>query len=67
MKSSQLSEELRLTGPGAHGLVNWLTGLYFFKEDGETTDIATLGSGLGSVMGPARTETTSHAAFGQIG
>ena len=67
MKSSQLSEELRLTGPGAHGLVNWLTGLYFFKEDGETTDIATLGSGLGSVMGPARTETTSYAAFGQVG
>ena len=67
MKSSQLSEELRLTGPGAHGLVNWLTGLYFFKEDGETTDIATLGFGLGNVMGPARTETTSYAAFGQVG
>jgi len=67
MKSSQLSEEVRLTGPGAHGVVNWLTGLYLFKEDGETTDIATLGSGLGSVRGPARTETTSYAAFGQVG
>ena len=67
MKSSQLSEELRFTGPGAHGFVNWLSGLYFFKEDGTTTDIATLGSGLGSVKGPARTETTSYAAFGQLG
>jgi outer membrane receptor protein involved in Fe transport len=66
MKSSQLSEELRFTGPGADGILNWLAGFYFFKEDGKTTDIATLGSGLGSVVGPARTETTSYAAFGQV-
>lgn len=66
MESSQLSQEFRFTGPALNGRMNWLGGFYFFNEDGETTDIATLGSGLGAVVGPARTETTSYAGFGQV-
>ena len=67
MKSSQLSEELRLTGPGAHGLVNWLTGTLLLQ--GRRRDHGHRHARIRSRQrdGPARTETTSYAAFGQVG
>lgn len=42
VEQHQLSEELQLSGKTADARLNWLTGLYYFREDVTENDVASL-------------------------
>ncbi|MBL4802813.1 MAG: TonB-dependent receptor, partial [Emcibacter sp.] len=61
---SQLTQEFQLLGSAYDGRLNWITGLYYFEEDGTHVDVVEL---PGSVFNSGGSiDSTSKAAFGQV-
>ncbi len=61
----QLSQELQLSGVAAAERLNWLLGLYYFKEDGEE-HFYNFNSGSASSDGLIYLKTEDYAAFGEV-
>lgn len=59
----QFSEELQLTGKAFSNRLDYVAGLYYFKEDGFIHDFVTLGGGLFQVDGNNELGTKSYAAY----
>lgn len=66
----QFSQELRLSGALAGGFVNYVAGVSYAEEDGDSdlADIFTPGTGIASLVADRRvtTETKSKSAYAQI-
>ena len=62
----QFSEELQLTGSALDKRLNYVAGLYYFKEKGTLLDLVTFGEGMNQIDGPNYLETQNYAAYGQI-
>ncbi len=63
MAQEQVTQELQLIGQTAR--LRWITGAYYFYEDGGIHDLVPLGGGLLQVDGPNDIENQSFALFGQ--
>jgi iron complex outermembrane recepter protein len=63
MNQHQFSQELQLSANTSS--LEWLLGLYYFREAGGIHDLVPLGGGLLQVDGPNTLENKSSAAFGQ--
>lgn len=61
--SDQFSQELQLLGTSFDGKLDWITGLYYFDEDG--TNINLLEFTIANFQSGADFATTSKAAFAQ--
>jgi iron complex outermembrane receptor protein len=64
--SHQFSEELQLAGSNAASTVNYVAGLYYFKEGSshlQTVDIPDFGQ---TTDGDVKVDSESQAAFGQV-
>ena len=66
VKQEQLSQELQLTGKALDDKLNYVVGLYSFKETGDLRDFVTFSQGLLQVDGPGRVRTVNYAAYGQV-
>jgi len=64
LDQDQVTQELQLNG--ATDSIDWLAGLYYFREEGVNHDYVPLGGGLFQVYGLNFIENTSYAAFGQL-
>lgn len=66
----QFSQELRLSGALAGGFVNYVAGIAYAKEDGDSdlADILTPSTGIASLIADRRvtTETKSKSAYAQV-
>ncbi len=63
MDQEQLSQEFLLTGTSFDGALNWVTGLYYFHEEGGLIDYPVFGSGLVQIFGPNDFDNDAYAAF----
>lgn len=61
--SKQFSQELRLNG--ATDALDWVTGVYFYKDDKTYRKLDTLVTPARLTLAEAAVETESYAAFGQ--
>lgn len=61
LNQKQVSQELQLIFKGER--LDWLGGLYYFREKGENNDYVPLGGALFQVFGPNDLRNTSYAAF----
>jgi iron complex outermembrane receptor protein len=59
----QITQELQLLGNSLNGKLEWLTGLYYLSEEGESTYQVTIGVPL--FFENTENETESFAVFGQ--
>jgi iron complex outermembrane receptor protein len=66
MYQRQFSQELQLLGSAFDGKLNYVGGLYYFKESGNLHDFVTFAEGLLQVDGPNNLATENYAAFGQL-
>jgi iron complex outermembrane recepter protein len=62
----QLSEEIQVAGKGMDGKLNYVFGIYGFKETGDLRDFVTFAEGLLQVDGPGHVKTVNYAGYGQI-
>lgn len=66
----QFSQELRLSGALAGGFLNYVAGIAYAKEDGDSdlADILTPSTGIASLIADRRvtTETKSKSAYAQV-
>jgi len=63
MDQSQFSQELQFSGVALDAKLDWLLGLYYFKEDGSLVDYPIFGGGLVQIFGPNDLENEAWAAF----
>ena len=63
MEQSQFSQELQLTGASLNDKLEWVTGLYYFNEDGSLIDTPIFAEGLVQVYGPNYFENEAFAVF----
>ena len=64
MPAKQFSQEFQLSGKTEK--MKWVTGLYYFNEEGSVTDKANLGGGLTQIFGTSYSTVNNYAAFGQF-
>src|SRR5262249_46949961 len=64
MQQRQFTQELQLAADTER--LDWVFGLYYFRESGGIHDLVPLGGGLLQVDGPNTLENKSYAAFGQL-
>jgi len=66
MEQSQFSQELQLTGTALNDKMKWVTGLYYFTEDGSLIDTPVFAAGLVQVYGPNDLTNEALAGFAHI-
>jgi iron complex outermembrane recepter protein len=66
VRQQQWSQELQLTGKALEGRLNYVGGLYAFKESGDLHDYVIFDQGLLQVDGPGRLSTVNYAGYGQL-
>jgi len=66
MEQSQFSEELQLTGTAFNDKMKWVTGLYYFTEEGTLVDTPVFAAGLVQVYGPNDLQNEAVAGFAHI-
>lgn len=66
MEQDQFSQELQLTGTSMEDKLEWVTGLYYFTEDGVLIDTPIFAEGLVQVYGPNYLENEAIAAFAHL-
>ena len=66
MFQHQLSQEFQLLGSAWDKKLNYVGGLYYFRESGNLHDYVTFAEGLLQVDGPNDLWTKNYAAFGQL-
>ncbi len=66
MKQWQLSQEIQILGSAVDKTLNYVGGVYAFKEKGSLHDFVTFDEGFLQVDGLNHLETTNYAAFGQV-
>jgi iron complex outermembrane receptor protein len=62
----QASQELQLTGTLFEDAIDYVVGLYYFKEEGHLHDFVTFSEGLLQIDGNNELSTENYAAFGQF-
>ena len=62
-EQTQFTQEFQLLGTAVDGALNWMSGLYYFQEDGTHIDIVELPGSVFNSGGSV--DNTSKAAFGQ--
>jgi iron complex outermembrane recepter protein len=65
-EQKQYSQELQLTGKAFDDKLDWVTGLYYFKEEGMLLDTPIFAAGLVQVYGPNFLENKAVAAFAHL-
>lgn len=65
-EQQQVSQEFQLIGTLFDDRVNYVAGLYYFKEEGHLHDFVTFAEGLLQVDGDNELSTENYAAYGQV-
>ena len=66
MEQQQISEELQLNGNALNGQLNYVVGVYYFREQGSLHDFVTFSEGLLQISGPNDLWTRNYAGFTQV-
>lgn len=66
MEQEQFSQELQLTGTSLEERLDWVTGLYYFTEEGSLLDTPIFAGGLVQVYGPNDLKNDAIAAFAHM-